>query len=111
MARYKGHDLLLLFLLYHQEERFSSWQTDQLGTKVMISYSSSSCTTKKKRHSGVGSLTRLMARYKGHDLLLLFLLYHQEERFSSRQLDKPHGQVKRSRGSVTGSPSPSPKAR
>jgi hypothetical protein len=83
IARYKGHDFLLLFFLYLQEEeRLSSWQ-----------------------------FTCLLARYKGHDLLILFLLYYQEEeRLSNRQFGQPHGQIysssstnNRNRSSVTGS--------
>jgi hypothetical protein len=64
----------------------------------MISYYSSSCTTKRKRDSGVGSLTRLIARYKAHNLSLLLYQKYREmlsswqyrEMLSSWQFDQPH---------------------
>jgi hypothetical protein len=78
------------------KKAMTSHSSSLQDTEVMISYSSSSSTTKRKRDSGVGSLTRLIARYKGHDLILLFFLYHQkEERFSSWQFGPPDSQVQR----------------
>jgi hypothetical protein len=41
-----------------------------------------SSTNNVERSSIAGNLTRLIARYKGHDLLLLFLLYTKKKRSS-----------------------------
>jgi hypothetical protein len=81
IARHKGHELSLPFVIHQEQEEVSIWPESRQGIKAMI-FQSSFSTKNRNQGSVTGSLTSLIARYKGHNLLLLFFLYLQEKRDS-----------------------------